>query len=314
MSKHVIALSASFFSVLALSHGRLPAAPPVRDEPLNLEQARAYMLELINRDRAAKDLVPVALDEAATTAAQRHAEEMAAEQYMSHYNLAGKSPNQRYTEAGGTGYSRENVYLSTTRYVGAKDDESDSRLPLVAAPAFSRREIEEIESSYVNETPPNDGHRKNVFAPEHTHVGIGLARAAGREGRTLANAQEFVDRYADADPIPASVAVGAEVRVTGKTVGGARLRSLSVAHAPLPAPLTRAQASAIHSYSVPAADATFWPPPYRSARPVRLSPDGAFESTIPLGLRSGPGLYYIGIWVEVNGRDLLASLRTVVVR
>ena len=36
--------------------------------------------------------------------------------------------------------------------------------------------MEEIEASYFNETPPNDGHRRNILAPEHTHVGIALAR------------------------------------------------------------------------------------------------------------------------------------------
>lgn len=304
----VAALSAAPFGQPAFS------AASSRTELLTLDQARAYMVELINQDRATKDLVPVALDSGATDAAQKHAEDMAAHRYMSHYNLEGKSPNQRYTEAGGTGYSRENVYLSSTRYVGSPVDADGATASLAANPRFSRTEIDEIESSYVNETPPTDGHRRNVLAPEHTGVGIGLARSASQGGRALANAQEFVDHYADVAPLPVSCAPGTDVTIAGKAVNGAKFRSISIGRAPVPSPLTREQATAIHSYSVPAAEATYWPAPYRSARQVRMSPDGTFSLTLRLGAERGPGLYYLAVWVEDHGRDLLASLRTVVVR
>jgi hypothetical protein len=135
----------------------------------------------------------------------------------------------------------------------------------------------------------------------------------GRGGRSLSNAQEFVDRYADVEPLPGALAAGSEVRVAGRALPGARFRSISVGHAPLPAALTRDKAAEIVGYAVPAPDTIYWPPPYRSARPVRLAADGTFTATLPLGSKDGPGLYYIGVWVEEDGRDLLASLRTVVV-
>jgi uncharacterized protein YkwD len=282
-------------------------------QTLSLDEARQYMVELINRDRATKDLVPVTLDGPATLAAQRHAEEMASERYMSHYNLAGKSPNQRYTEAGGTGYSRENIYLATTRYAGESGSEGASAAPLAQSPRFTRQELEEIESSYFNEVPPNDGHRKNILSPEHTHVGIGLARSAAPGGRALGNAQEFVDRYVEVEPIPSAMGVDGEIRVAGRVLGGVKFRSISVARGPLPEPLTKEKATAIHSYSVPHPDITYWPPPYRSARQVRVSADGAFSVTIPVGSH-GAGVYYIGVWVDDSSRDILGSLRTVVVR
>src|SRR4051812_3882805 len=53
----------------------LPALP--RKGPMNLEQARRYVLALVNRDRAEHGLAPVVMDEAATRAGQRHAEDMA---------------------------------------------------------------------------------------------------------------------------------------------------------------------------------------------------------------------------------------------
>lgn len=299
---------------------RVPGACKFQSQPtqrLTYAQARDYMLVLINRDRAAMNLAPVGMDAAAAMAGQRHCEEMASQRYLSHYNLAGKPPNQRYTEAGGTSYCRENVFLSSTRYRGAAKETADDvtgASSLIAAPDFSFSEIEAVESSYFNETPPNDGHRRNILAPEHTHVGIGLARAAYRDGRTLSNAQEFVDRYVDVEPIPESCAVGQDVRVAGRTIGSVKFRSVSVGHAPLPTPLSKELAAAMHSYAAPAADQVYWPAPYRSAKQVRLSRDGTFSIEVPLGRPHGAGLYYVGVWVEENDRDLLVSLRTVVVK
>ena len=36
---------------------------------------------------------------------------MARYRFLAHYNREGKLPDQRYTEAGGTGFCQENVYL-----------------------------------------------------------------------------------------------------------------------------------------------------------------------------------------------------------
>ncbi len=280
---------------------------------LPLEEARAYMLQLINRDRATKDLLPVALDLIASSAGQKHADEMAAQRYLSHYNLAGKPPDQRYTDAGGTSYDRENVYLSTTRYRGEAAD-ANAPLPLLNNAAFTRREIEEIEASYLNETPPHDGHRRNILAPEHTHVGIGLARAGDRNVRTLGNAQEFVDKYIEADPIPISCGLNDEITISGKKLGSARFRSIGIGRAPLPAAMTREQLAETRSYTIPSAHVTYWPAPYKSLRRVQATPGGRFSVTAPPAYQNSPGLYYVAIWVEENGRDLLASLRTIVVK
>src|SRR5438067_13876930 len=68
---------------------------------LTLEQARSYMLELINRDRGYCGLRPVLLDPVASRAGQDQAEEMAAHSYLAHFNLQGDSPQQRYARCGG---------------------------------------------------------------------------------------------------------------------------------------------------------------------------------------------------------------------
>ncbi len=184
----------------AIGGGPLTSARAELGEPaaarLSLDQARYYMLELINRDRATHGLRPVALDPVASEAGQRHAQEMASHRYLAHWNIAGESPQQRYARAGGREAVAENAYLLQGSYGGT----SPRRLDLDPTPYFSRYELERIERSYMSEAPPNDGHRRNILDPSHTHVGIALAKAGDSNAYTVTNTQEFVDRNFSPDP------------------------------------------------------------------------------------------------------------------
>lgn len=163
------------------------------DSNLSLAQAREYVLALINKDRASKDLSPVQLDEVASTAAQLHSDEMATKNFSSHWHPDGRKPVQRYNDAGGLDYVAENS-------LGGHLD-----LPWTAEPArnqiFKPRELDKIEHSFFHERPPNDGHRRNILDPMHTHVGIGLTvinlqyNGASNCQQTYC-AEEFVSRYA----------------------------------------------------------------------------------------------------------------------
>ena len=69
---------------------------------LTIAQARRYMVDLINRDRASMGLPPVTFDEGAPTrAGQEHAEDMAQNGFLGHWGTDGSVPEQRFTEAGG---------------------------------------------------------------------------------------------------------------------------------------------------------------------------------------------------------------------
>ena len=67
-----------------------------------------YLLGLINADRVANGLLPVSLG--SNPAAQKHADEMFTNDYISHWGLDGMKPYMRYTLEGGYSYSSENAY------------------------------------------------------------------------------------------------------------------------------------------------------------------------------------------------------------
>src|SRR6478752_222737 len=61
----------------------LPGLPPKTS--MNLEQARKYVLTLVNRDRAEHGLAPVVMAGVANRAGQPHGEDMAEDRYTAHW-------------------------------------------------------------------------------------------------------------------------------------------------------------------------------------------------------------------------------------
>src|SRR5262245_32763408 len=77
-------------------------APVVRPtHPLGLEEAREYVLSLVNHDRAQAGLKPVERNETAERAAQVHVDDMASVGYTAHWGSDGSVPEERYTLVGG---------------------------------------------------------------------------------------------------------------------------------------------------------------------------------------------------------------------
>src|SRR6185369_11845538 len=85
----------------SIAHSAFAIAKHESRKRLNFDEAKEYLLTLINQDRERQGLKPVQMDAIAAAAGQKHAEEMAVNRYLSHWNKEGKLPDQRYTEAGG---------------------------------------------------------------------------------------------------------------------------------------------------------------------------------------------------------------------
>lgn len=143
-------------------------------------RARLILLDEINADRAEQGVAPVGLDSLATVVAQQHADAMAKEGYLSHYESDGSAPYERFGEAGGVAHVRENVF----RWSRRPDDPRDRRW---AWPEFDIREAER----WFMGSP---GHRATILDPSRTHVGIGVAE--DRERGAVFVVQEFIARHA----------------------------------------------------------------------------------------------------------------------
>jgi uncharacterized protein YkwD len=256
-----------------------PAPVPRPPKPMSLADARKYFVRLINRDREREGLEPVVLDGVAQKAAQEHADDMAGHGYTAHYGTDGSVPEMRYSAAGGTDIAFENAACFF--------DSAERKLD--KGSLFLASEIERIESAFINEKPPHDGHRRNILTPWHNRVGIGLAQPLGIT--VPCAAQEFVDHYGKYEPVPAQAAVGSKIRVTGEVVAPASFGAVALARIDRPAPRTADDLNGTGSYQLPA--------PY-----------------VPLDDRARPGVYEVSVWglVPETSELVTLSLRTISVK
>jgi uncharacterized protein YkwD len=275
---------------------------------VSLAEARHVMVQLINRDRATMGLPPVALDEGPPTrGGEGHAEDMARNGYLGHWGTDGSVPEQRFTEAGGTDMVMENASCFTDEQPRTLDPEA----------RVDVRNIEQAEDMFFHETPPNDGHRRNILGPYHQRVGIGVAqpRATPTEIPVPCFTQEFVDTYGTYAPVPASMRVGETLHVAGAITAPAIFAGVGLARVEAPRPVPVAELNRRRSYPVPAPYQMYWPPGFQTPIPVRVN-GNRFAVNLPLSDAGRPGMYELSVWASLPGsRELrMVSLRTLQAR
>ena len=147
-------------------------------------ELRANILDMVNEERAVAKVPPVAVDELATRVATIHATEMALHEFASHWGRNGFKPYHRYSFAGGTEATQENVSAADNTWSNKLSD--------------LKQDTSYLHLRLYRETPPNDGHRKTILAPQHTHVGFGIAVDKLR----LRLVELFVARYLEVKAVP----------------------------------------------------------------------------------------------------------------
>lgn len=290
--------------------GRPLSAPTTGGELLELNDARLYMVSLINRDRASLGLAPVELDPVATAAGQEHSDDMGVSKYISHWDMQGRKPDQRYSEVGGQGAVSENVLVT-------HDFAEAETYALAPKQSFRKSELEYMESLFFDEQAPNDGHRKNILNPHHNKVGIGLTLTL--PGGRVACTQEFVNQYGSVTKLPEQHQRGQSIAVNGELPKGVSIYSVDVYREDQPKPMSRSELRATHSYTMPTENvARYFPPPYLS--PARMNvvktQDGErFAIDVKATQDWKPGLYYVVVWVKKTDSTapLVTSTQTVAI-
>jgi uncharacterized protein YkwD len=290
--------------------GREYFSPQSSGEWLNLRQARQYMVGLINRDRASYGLPPVELDDVASVVGQRHTVEMALSKYVSHWDALGRKPDQRYSEQGGQAAVSENVLVT-------HDFAPGENYMLAPTQLFYSKELEQIESLFFNEPPPEDGHRRNILHASHNKVGIGLTMTV--PGNRVICAQEFVNQYGKINKVPALHARGASFPVKGELPKGVSVYSVDIYREAAPTPMSTTELRATHSYYLPTERiARYLPSPYTSASRVDVAATQSgerFSVDVRAGQNWTPGLYYVVVWVKRSDSNvpLVTSSQTVAI-
>ncbi len=253
------------------------------------EELRLRLVQQINRDRKAAGVAEVRYSPELSRAADPHCQEMLRENYSSHWNRAGWPPYVRYSQAA----IRDNTAENIAAYWCSNCNFDLARLEAEALEAHGR---------FMAELPPNDGHRRSILDPAHTHVGIGLAY--GPEGFRMI--ELFSGRYVDWEPLPPAAKLNQNFRIAGRvSARGFELMAVSVFYEPLPRPMTVQQLKETYSYSLPEEERVERPSLEGTPRrytdgtlgTVRMGAGGQFE--VPLFFwKQQPGVYTVAIWVR----------------
>ncbi len=124
----------------------LPDDPP----PASVSDWPAEVLRLINYARAVYGLHALTWHPILAQVAQTQADECAATGVCEHVNAAGLHYRERMRLAG--------------------------YIPLYGSECIGRRDTPRaIVYSWLNETPPNDAHRRTILGPNYLHAGVGMA-------------------------------------------------------------------------------------------------------------------------------------------
>ncbi|HEX8794284.1 MAG TPA: CAP domain-containing protein [Polyangiaceae bacterium] len=279
-----------------------PASPAGK---LTIAQARKYMLDLINRDRASEGLGPVVMEDgAAQHAGQGHAEDMAKNGYLGHWGTDGSVPEQRFTEAGGSDMVMENASCFT----------DEQKRTLDGDPRIDPKQIEQTEDMFFHEKPPHDGHRKNILKPFHKRVGIGVAQpvATATEIPVPCFSQEFVDDYGSYGSVPGKMHAGDTLHVDGTVASPATFAGVGLARIDTPKPIAVDDLNQRRSYPIPQPFQMYWPPGYETPIPVKVA-GNKFSIDVPLSDGGKAGLYEVSVWASVPGTKelVMVSLRTI---
>jgi len=298
-ARHLLPL---FLAILALALGRLVShagAQQIPAQEITDEAIRGLKLKLVDRiniDRRAAGVPPVAFLDELSIPADEHCREMLAFDYTSHWNRTGLKPYMRYSLAGITDHTSENIAsLFDTRF-----DPTLSQL---------EKETANRHDSFMSEKPPADLHRKAVLDPRHTHVGIGMAFGRNR----LKLIEVFAHRYVRINPLPSRVNLSDKLLLSGKIlVEGFEVQGISVFYEPLPEKRPIEILRALRSYGLP--------DDRQTNRPMLRKPyfyeDGSMgdvqirgsDFTCPISFyRNKPGVYTIAVWLKGAGGSAAAT-------
>jgi uncharacterized protein YkwD len=275
--------SASFGAVL-LDHAPFATSPS--DLEKTFAEIRANLLEMINEERAVAKVQPLVMDELATQVATKHAIDMATAEYASHWGRDGLKPYHRYSFAGGTHATQENISAADNTWsTKAKDLKQDTAY---------------LHVRLYQEKPPYDWHRQTILAPQHTHVGFGLAV----EQLRLRMVELFVAKYVDVTPLGRQAKPGSQVSFAAKMLKpDYALSHIEVFYEPLPKEPELSWLRQPRPYTFPSEAKVLQPkppPPFFYADGSRgvidVFPDGRFATPVTFS-KEQPGIYTIVAWI-----------------
>lgn len=179
-------------------------------QELSPEQFSDYVIQLINNERSYKGLLTLSIDPISNLVAREYANDLVTNSYFSYCDLQGKCPDERYTDAGGSGAVVE-IIKGFENYEG----ENTKLTPLLA-------------EYLIEALKANEDDSKVFFSPFITHVGVGAAKNDFK--KILTAIVELTTVGGTFAPLAPSVSLDEEIKVSGKVNPPFKFKAISVAY------------------------------------------------------------------------------------
>lgn len=180
----------------------------------NNDELAEKMLKIINQERSFRSLRPLSSDAIANKVALEHACYLLQTRQSSHFGVRGKNPDQRYTEAKGTGKVDELV-----DGFFASVDEKGQIIPIEVNPELPNQLMDAI-----------------LKVPDKADIvfnrlsnGAGVSFILSPDKRQLAVVIELVTNYGSLAAIPSKASIAETVNVSGSVGGGFKFAWIGVA-------------------------------------------------------------------------------------
>jgi uncharacterized protein YkwD len=270
----------------AIARGQIPIERGRFSEG-DIPAAREQLLKIVNAERLSAGLSQLELDDLACKVASEHALDMVKGEFLSHWGSDGRKFYHRYSFAGGTDAAQENASAA---------DNIQS-----VTPTAVMQDLRDMHVSMLEEVPPDDGHRKTILFPHHTHVGFGIAL----QGHSLRLDELYLARYVHIEPISRQATPKSTVVLTGRLLNAKHfLNQVDVFYEALPAIPDLAWLRTPRSVSLPDVHVTLRPKAPDGTRytdgsrgDYDWSRDGKFRVPAKL-FEDEPGIYTIVFWIR----------------
>lgn len=279
----------------------LPAWSADISTPDSYRQAQDYMLLLINEARIKAGVPPVQHDALAAQAAKKHAEDMLANDYFSHWGMDGLKPARRYNLLGGFHAISENIYFA------------------VNGPGNTRDMLAKAMQVLMD----SEGHRRTILDTAHTHVGLGLA--VGRNGSAFYLDQEFITRLGGEYYCPLNARVGDRIEFGGRFDASTYcVEQVIVGYEESPSAKDRRWLNRSGVYKEGEkqfagynANVGIYYPDLSTFHDLEVdAQEGWFKCTPVMSFKNRAGMYYLFLWLRnmQTNESVLAATATVDVR
>ncbi|MEK6320490.1 MAG: CAP domain-containing protein [Acidobacteriota bacterium] len=258
----------------------------------DIAQFRNDLLKLVNSERALAGASSLAIDDLACLVADQHALDMARGKFLSHWGKDGRKPYHRYSAAGAVHPVQENVSAAsnlespTSKYIGIT--------------------LGQMHMQMYAEVPPNDGHRRTILTPQHTHAGFGIALV----DRDLRLVELYVGKHIHLEPYQTQAKRKTTVQLKGKLLNpGYQISYAEVFFEPPPLPPGVDWLREPRAYSLPDKYKTIrLIAPQRAVYAdgvqgeIEIASQGRFRMPVQLYMNE-PGVYTVVIWLsDKDGR------------